>query len=93
MSWHSRISEYEPGSHFADEMLRGPYVRWYHRHVFTDVLGSVEIRDIVSYELPFGPLGRLVHSLLIRPQLEAIFDYRRDVVSKLFGGRTTAVVA
>jgi hypothetical protein len=31
-----------------------------------------------------SPLGRLVHGTVVRPQLEAIFDYRRDVVSRLF---------
>ena len=91
MSWHSRISEYEKGSHFADEMLKGPYVHWYHRHLFTHVPGGVEIRDVVSYQLPFGPLGRLVHSFLIRPQLEAIFDYRRTIVDEMFGSRAMEV--
>ena len=42
--------------------------------------------DIVDFELPFGPLGRWTHDHVVRPQLESIFDYRRDVVSKRFGG-------
>lgn len=87
LSWRSRISEYEPGQHFADEMLRGPYARWYHRHLFTVVPGGVEIVDRVEYRLPMGPLGRLVHDVVVRSQLEAIFDYRREMVARIFGVR------
>jgi ligand-binding SRPBCC domain-containing protein len=86
MRWRTRITEYEPGVSFADEMIRGPYRRWYHRHLFRPVDGGVEMVDIVDFELPFGRLGRWTHDHVVRPQLESIFDYRRDVVSKRFGG-------
>lgn len=87
MRWRSRISEYEPGRHFADEMLQGPYRRWYHRHVFTPAEGGIEMVDIVDYELPFGRLGALAHSMVIRSQLEAIFDYRQVAIAARFGRR------
>jgi ligand-binding SRPBCC domain-containing protein len=84
MRWRSRIAEYEPGVMFADEMLRGPYRRWYHRHRFRPVSLGVEMIDVVEYELPLGPLGQAAHAGLVRRQLEAIFDYRRDTVARLF---------
>lgn len=90
MSWRSRIAEYERSAHFADEMLRGPYRRWYHRHHFEARPGGVEMVDRVEYELPLGPLGRLVHRLVVRPQLEAIFDYRRDTIARIFEGEGSA---
>jgi ligand-binding SRPBCC domain-containing protein len=40
--------------------------------------------DIVSYQLPFGVLGRIMHALFIRNKLETIFAYRFEVVEKLF---------
>jgi hypothetical protein len=86
MSWRSRISEYERNAHFADEMLRGPYARWYHLHLFEARPGGVEMVDRIEYELPLGPLGRLVHRLVVGPQLEAIFDYRRDTIARIFQG-------
>ena len=85
MKWRSRISEYVEGELFADEMLRGPYKRWYHRHLFTTVPSGVEVRDVVRYQLPFGPLGRLAHAMTVRRQLEAIFDYRREAIAGIFG--------
>lgn len=86
MRWRSRISEYEPCVAFADEMITGPYRRWCHRHLFAEVQGGVEMVDIVEYELPLGALGRLAHGALVRGQLEAIFDFRRDAIAGLFAG-------
>lgn len=88
IGWESRISEYRQNVMFADEMLRGPYRRWYHRHYFDEVEGGVEITDIVEYELPLGPLGRLAHALVVERQLNEIFDYRRDVIARLFPEKT-----
>lgn len=84
MRWRSRIAEYEKGVRFADEMLKGPYKHWYHRHLFTAVEGGVEVEDVVEYELPFGLLGDLAHAMVVRRQLESIFDYRRRATEKVF---------
>jgi ligand-binding SRPBCC domain-containing protein len=84
MTWKSRIAEYEEGRLFADAMLHGPYERWYHRHLFSEVTGGVEVTDLVEYKLPLGPLGRLVHSTAVRGQLEAIFDFRRETITRIF---------
>lgn len=87
LSWESRIAEYVDGSHFADEQLRGPYARWYHRHLFRTVAGGVEMTDDVEYRLPFGPAGRLVHWLVVRHQLARIFDYRAGAIAARFSPR------
>ncbi len=84
MGWRSRISEYDPGVMFADEMLSGPYARWYHRHLFQEVSRGVRMVDVVEYELPLGPMGRLVHAAVVRGQLEAIFDYRMAAIDRVF---------
>lgn len=85
LGWESRISEYQDGVMFADEQVRGPYRRWYHRHRFRPVPGGVAIEDEVEYRLPLGPLGRLVHWLVVRHQLRRIFDYRARVMRERFG--------
>ena len=90
LGWESRIAEYGENSHFADEQLRGPYAQWHHRHVFRAVDGHVEMTDEVTYRLPFGPLGRLVHALVVRAQLRTIFAYRSHVITTQFGGHADA---
>ena len=84
MIWKSQISEYMENTLFADRMLKGPYRRWHHSHLFRSVPDGVEMTDVVQYELPFGLLGRLIHTLVVRSQLEAIFDYRREAITSIF---------
>jgi ligand-binding SRPBCC domain-containing protein len=82
--WESRIAEYVEDRLFADEQIIGPYRRWYHRHLFRPVPGGVEIEDVVDYELPLGPLGRLAHACFVRRQLDRIFEYRADAIARRF---------
>jgi ligand-binding SRPBCC domain-containing protein len=84
MGWTTLISEYEENVRFADTMTRGPYRLWHHVHTFEPVSEGVLMRDRVEYELPLGPLGDLAHALLIRRQLNGIFDYRRERIAALF---------
>lgn len=84
MGWESLIAEYREGQMFADEMLTGPYRRWYHQHRFREVEGGIEITDQVDYELPLGALGRLAHWLFVRRQLDAIFAHRQAAMARRF---------
>ena len=47
------------------------------------------IRDTVLYRMPYGALGAVAHRILVARDLERIFDYRRDAVERLLGGRST----
>ncbi|CAN5349203.1 SRPBCC family protein [soil metagenome] len=86
MKWKTVIDEYEPEDRFIDVQLKGPYAVWRHTHTFADAEGGgTELGDRVVYELPFGPLGRLVHAAFVKRQLAQIFDYRQGVMRELFG--------
>jgi ligand-binding SRPBCC domain-containing protein len=76
MSWKSRITRYKPPEQFADEQLVGPYRSWSHLHTFEETDNGTLMRDTVTYRLPFGPLGDLIHAIAVRRQLEDIFRYR-----------------
>lgn len=84
--WVSEITAWEPPHRFVDEQLAGPYERWHHEHVFRPVDGGTEVADTVTYALPFGPLGRLAHAILVRRQLESIFEYRSEKLPELLEG-------
>ncbi len=84
LRWTTVITSYDPPGCFVDEQLRGPYAYWHHTHEFRSVRGGTEIRDTVRYAMPFGPLGRLVHAVVVRAQLEAIFEYRTRVINEIF---------
>jgi ligand-binding SRPBCC domain-containing protein len=89
--WRSLIAEYDPPYGFRDVQVIGPYRRWDHRHRFRREEGGTAIEDVVVYEPPLGPLGGLLDVLVIRRQLAAIFEYRRQRIEALFGaGRPRA---
>lgn len=84
MQWISEIKHLVERRQFVDEMIKGPYAHWVHRHEFNEVQGGVEMRDVVDYSLPFGILGRSMHRILVRSKLEHIFDYREKRIQFLF---------
>ena len=82
--WRTLIEVFEPDVRFVDVQLAGPYRRWHHTHLFEDAPGGTLMRDRVEYQLPLWPLGDLAHAVLVRRQLAAIFDHRREVIARLF---------
>jgi ligand-binding SRPBCC domain-containing protein len=84
LRWITRITRWEPRNLFEDVQEKGPYRRWKHTHRFESGGGVTRMRDRVEYELPLGPIGRLLHRAAVRRQLEAIFDHRSEVIAQLF---------
>ena len=85
VTWVTEITHVREGEYFVDEQLVGQYRLWHHQHHIVAVPGGVEMRDIVHYQLPFGPLGAVVNRLLVGPRVRAIFEYRRGVLLRRFG--------
>lgn len=83
--WLTEITHVVEPVLFVDEQRSGPYAFWHHQHHFRERDGEVEMRDVVHYALPFGPLGR-VAAVPVARQLKRIFDFRRDVLEGRFGG-------
>ena len=75
----------EPGKFFVDEQRFGPYALWHHKHFIKPLEKGVEMLDIVDYKLPFGILGRIAHPILVKKQLEKIFNFREQKLTELFG--------
>lgn len=90
MKWKTVIAEYEPPFFFVDEQASGPYAYWHHRHDFKPTEFGALVSDCVDYALPFGPLGRLAHRVAVRRQLQGIFDYRQQALSRIITGATAA---
>lgn len=83
--WMTEITHVQKHTFFVDEQRKGPYALWHHQHHFKPVEGGVEMTDMVHYALPFGPLGSIVHSVLVKNQLHKIFAYRYAKIQELFG--------
>jgi ligand-binding SRPBCC domain-containing protein len=83
LRWTTRIEAFDPPHYFIDAQIRGPYSLWHHEHTFAAHNGGTAVGDTVQYRLPFGPVGRLTHTLLVRRQVEAIFTYRQQKIREL----------
>lgn len=83
--WLTEIKHIREGVSFVDEQRLGPYRFWYHYHHIKN-LGTKKsvMADHVTYALPFGPVGEIVHSLRVRQMLRDIFDYRRNKLLEMF---------
>jgi ligand-binding SRPBCC domain-containing protein len=85
VTWVTEITHCVDSVMFVDEQRFGPYRFWHHQHHFQAVPGGVEMRDIVHYDVGFGPIGDLVNVLLVRSRIRAIFEFRRRVLEQRFG--------
>lgn len=86
VGWLTEIREWQPGVRFRDVQVSGPYALWDHTHTFeSDGDGGTVIGDRVLYEIPFGPLGELAKALFVRRDVEQIFDFRAEEISRLMG--------
>ena len=84
VNWHTTIQAWEPPHRFVDVQVRGPYALWHHTHTFEPTAdGATLMGDHVRYAIGFGPLGELAHRLLVRRDLAAIFDFRRETLRGL----------
>lgn len=86
LKWKTLITAYEPPFFFTDEMLKGPYVYWRHRHTFHPGEEGTVVTDEVDYMLPFGKLGALAHRLMVAHQLKEIFRYRQLSLNEMLCG-------
>ena len=83
-NWVTEITHIKDKSYFVDEQRVGPYKLWHHQHIITPLYEGVSMKDIVSYQPPFGWLGNIANTLIIKHRLEKIFRYRGEVIKKIF---------
>lgn len=81
--WITEIEEWLPGKRFVDRQIRGPYRLWHHTHGFETAGDDTIVEDVVRYALPLGPVGRIAHALLVRRDVERIFDFRASRIQEL----------
>lgn len=85
VSWVTEITQVQEPNFFIDEQRFGPYKLWHHQHHFTETDEGLLCEDIVHYGLPFGIFGRMAHPIIVKGQLEKIFNYRFEFLEKKFG--------
>ncbi len=82
--WQTEICKVDKPQMFTDKQLKGPYKIWEHTHLFIEKENGVLMKDQVKYQLPFGIIGQITHSLIVRKKIENIFTFRKEVLKKIF---------
>jgi ligand-binding SRPBCC domain-containing protein len=84
LNWMTEITNIKEYEYFVDEQRIGPYSFWHHQHKIEPIEGGVLMTDIVTYQPPFGFIGAIMNSLIIKNRLQQIFDYRSIALEKRF---------
>lgn len=82
--WQTEITLWDPPVRFVDEQRKGPYKQWIHEHRFLQDAGGTLILDHVEYRIPGGIFEPWVFHLMVAPDLEKVFEYRRTWLKSHF---------
>jgi ligand-binding SRPBCC domain-containing protein len=84
MRWKTKIGRIVVPFEFTDIQIQGPYTKWEHVHTFEPSDNGTLMTDTVTYRLPLGIIGDVVHRMLVKRKIESIFHYRQKVLLTLF---------
>jgi ligand-binding SRPBCC domain-containing protein len=76
----SRITAFEPPSHFRDSLVRGAFRRFDHDHFFSEHGDITLMRDVFDYDSPFGVLGRIADRLFLKRYMKQLLVSRNAVI-------------
>ena len=75
----ARHTVLDPPWLFVDELVKGPFRSWRHRHVIAPDDRGARLTDAIDFEPPLGFAGRWAAPWLILPRLRRLFAYRHEI--------------
>jgi len=87
LEWIGYWAEVEPFVRLVDGARKSPFRHWRHHHLFAEVPGGTLMTDRVEYALPFGLLGRLLDTTVMRVVFAAMFAARHRATREYFATR------
>ncbi len=83
--WMTEITHMKDYEYFVDEQRIGPYKLWHHQHMIEPIKKGVLMRDLITYQPPFGFIGDIANRVMIKRKIFEIFEYRKAALIKHFG--------
>ncbi|MFC1745106.1 hypothetical protein ACFL35_14020 [Candidatus Riflebacteria bacterium] len=74
MTWVTESTHIRENEFFVDEQRVGPYKM----HHLAEISSGVMMKDIFSYQPPFGFIGSMANTLFIKNKLCDILDFLTD---------------
>jgi ligand-binding SRPBCC domain-containing protein len=78
----SKIIKMERPSVFIDEMIKGDFISFHHEHHFKSAENGTIMIDLVSFETPYGNLGKIANRLFLRSYIERFLTKRNNVIKE-----------
>jgi ligand-binding SRPBCC domain-containing protein len=79
----SKITQYEPPTFFQDVMTAGRFKSFEHDHRFREQDGETVMKEELRFSAPFGVLGFLVESLVLRNYLTRFLLERNKLLKQV----------
>ncbi len=76
----SRIIEFEKPFIFTDQMLKGPFKKLRHEHIFKEDNGRTIMIDRMEMESPFGFVGKAFDALVLKNYMHKFLQQRCNSV-------------
>ena len=82
----SRITAFESPTHFQDCMERGMFRSFCHDHYFESRENTTLMKDVMEFEAPLGPLGKLVEKLVLVRHMRRLLQRRNQCIRQAAEG-------
>ena len=86
MMWEVKIEKIEEPNLLVDIALKSPFKFWEHKHIFINHGNFSELKDVITFKMPFGILGDLL-SFFVKKDLQNMFDYRHKTTKNILENR------
>jgi len=78
----SRISAMKIPVCFIDEMVKGPFKRLHHQHIFAPKGQKTEMTDIFEFSAPLGWLGLIVEKIFLKGYMKRLLLNRNKTIQE-----------
>ena len=76
----SKITEFENPNFFVDEMEKGAFKSFVHRHIFVEIPTGTLMTDIFEYKSPLGIFGTIADKLFLKKYMINLLTKRNETI-------------
>jgi ligand-binding SRPBCC domain-containing protein len=82
----SKITQYNRPHSFIDEMVKGSFKSFRHRHFFTCEGDITTMTDVFKYQSPLGILGKAADALFLKRYMQKLLIKRNRIIKQFAEG-------
>lgn len=79
----TKISEYRAPGFFVSEMLKGPFKKMHHQHIFISEDEQTLMKDIFELQAPFGIFGEMAEKIFLVNYMSKFLVLRNECIKRI----------